>query len=140
MGVFPMKRGYMIFQLTLLSLALFFMETCPRKQESCAVFTLPIAKKIPTKLSLHGHTRIDDYYWLRERDNPDVIAYLEEENEYAKKVMADTEDLQAKLIGEFLHREKQEDQPIPYRIGDYIYYERFDRGSEYPVYWRPMKK
>ena len=136
MGAIRIKPGYLIFLMVLFSFAIFFMEACSKKKESYKASTPPMAKKIPKELSLHGHTRIDDYYWLRERDNPEVTAYLKEENDYAKKVMADTEDLQEKLIDEFLHREKQKDLSIPYRIGDYFYYERFEQGSEYPVYCR----
>jgi len=112
------------------------MWSCSRRQEALEKFRPPIAKKVPKKLTLHGHTRIDDYYWLRERDNPEVAAYLEAENEYVTNVMASTKDLQSKLIEEFRHREEQEDLPIPYKIGDYFYYERFDPRSEHPVYYR----
>jgi oligopeptidase B len=96
----------------------------------------PIAKKVPKELILHGHTRIDDYYWLKERDNPEVIAYLEAENDYAKKAMAHTEHLQAKLVDEFQNLVEQPNQPVTYRKGDYLYYERFDKGEQYPVYCR----
>jgi oligopeptidase B len=130
------RPGYMIFLMAVCSLALVFMEACSKKRESYEAFTPPMAKKIPKSLSLHGHTRVDNYYWMRERDNPEIIPYLEEENNYAKKVMADTEDLQEKLIEEFLHSENQQNQPIPYRIGEYFYYERFEQGSEYPLYCR----
>jgi oligopeptidase B len=136
MGMFLIKRGSMIIQVALLSVALFFIEACPRTQRSPEAFAPPIAKKMPKELSLHGHTRIDDYYWLRERDDPEVAAYLEAENDYTKKVMARTEDLQATLIDEFRDREQQPNLPIPYRKGDYFYYERFAQGSEYPVYFR----
>ena len=70
------------------------------------------------------------------RGRDEVVDYLEEENEYVTNVMAHTKDLQSKLIEEFLHREEQEDLPFHYKIGDYFYYERFDPGSEYPVYCR----
>lgn len=96
----------------------------------------PIAKKVPKELTLHGHTRIDDYYWLKDRDNPEVIAYLEAENGYAKKAMAHTEDLQVKLVEDFRNIAEQTDQPVPYNKGDYLYYERFDKGKQYPVYCR----
>ena len=70
------------------------------------------------------------------RGRDEAVDYLEAENEYVTNVMAHTKDLQSKLIEEFLHREEQENQPIPDRRGDYFYYERFDPGSEYPVYSR----
>jgi oligopeptidase B len=64
------------------------------------------------------------------------MAYLEEENDYAKKAMAHTEDLQAILVEEFINIAEQTDQPVPYNKGDYIYYERFDKGEQYPIYYR----
>jgi len=136
MRTIHLKSGYMIFAVVLLSFALFFTVACSSKHESDEIVTPPAAKKMPVELTIHGHTRIDDYYWLRERENPEVVAYLEAENYYATKVMAHTEDLQEKLIEEFRQRETQENQPIPYWRGDYFYYERFDPGSEYPVYCR----
>ena len=96
----------------------------------------PVARVIPKKLEKHGHVRIDNYYWLKERDNPEVVAYLEAENDYAEKVMAHTEDLQAKLVEEFSNHKEKTEQPVLYRKGDYLYYERFGKGKQYPVYCR----
>jgi len=126
----------MVFPVVLFSVVLFFTEACLSKQESNETMIPPVAIKIPMELTIHGHTRIDDYYWMRERNNPEVVAHLEAENEYVTKVMAHTKELQLKLIEEFRNRDEQENQPIPYRRGDYFYYERFDPGSEYPVYCR----
>jgi hypothetical protein len=67
----------MIFLMIFLAIAFLFTGGCLRKQESQEKATPPIARKIPKELTTHGHTRIDDYYWLKERDNPEVIAYLE---------------------------------------------------------------
>ena len=136
MGVIHQKSGYMTLPVALFLFALIFTEACSSKQEANEALTPPVAKKIPMELSLHGHTRIDDYYWLKERDDPEVVAYLEAENEYVTHVMAHTKDLQSKLIEEFRQREEQENQPIPYRRGDYFYYERVEPGSDYPVYCR----
>lgn len=66
----------------------------------------PVAQKIPTKLEKHGHIRIDDYFWLKERDNPEVINYLKDENQYTEAIMAHTEGLQATLFQEFKTRIK----------------------------------
>ncbi|HEX9787364.1 MAG TPA: hypothetical protein VGB09_05020, partial [Candidatus Binatia bacterium] len=66
-------------------------------------------KKISTKLEKHGHVRVDDYYWLRERENPEVIKYLNEENEYAVKALAHTRDFEEKLFEEIKGRIKQTD-------------------------------
>jgi len=136
MNILRTKSGYKIFFIIPLVSAFFFTLSCTRKQESLERILPPIAKKVPKKLTLHGHTRIDDYYWLKDRDNPEVIAYLEAENDYAKKAMAHTEDLQAKLVEEFRKIAEQTDQPVPYKKGNYIYYERFDKGEQYPVYCR----
>ncbi|NOR12415.1 MAG: hypothetical protein GQ545_04095, partial [Candidatus Aminicenantes bacterium] len=130
------KSGYKIFLIIPLISAFFFTGSCSRRQESLERTIPPIAKKVPKELTLHGHTRIDDYYWLKDRDNPEVIAYLEAENDYAKKAMAHTEHLQAKLIEEFQNLVEQPNQHVTYRKGDYLYYERFDKDEQYPVYCR----
>ena len=81
-----------------------------------------MVKKIPTRLEKHGQVRMDDYYWLRERDNPEVMAYLNAENDYAAKTMAHTDALQQKLFEEIKGRFKQIDMSVPYRRDDYFYY------------------
>ncbi|MBJ6116807.1 S9 family peptidase [Pontibacter sp. BT310] len=96
----------------------------------------PVAKKVPKELTAHGHTRTDNYYWLNERENPEVIAYLNAENDYTKKVMADTEQLQEKLFDEIVGRIKQTDESVPYKKNGYFYYTRFEAGKEYPIYAR----
>ena len=80
--------------------------------------------------------RVDDYYWLRERDNPEVTAYLEAENEHTRAVMEPTEALQETLFAEIKARIKQTDMSVPYREGDYSYYTRYENGREYPIYCR----
>jgi len=92
--------------------------------------------KIPVKLEKHGHVRVDNYYWLRQRENPEVIAYLREENERAAKEMAHTADFEAKLFDEIVGRIKQTDMSVPYRRDDYYYYTRYEQGKEYPIYAR----
>ncbi len=88
------------------------------------------------ELTLHGHTRQDDYYWLNERENPDVIAYLEAENAYTKAMMGHTEAFQEKLFNEMVARIKQTDISVPCLDNGYYYYTRFEEGKEYPVYCR----
>src|SRR5207249_4577906 len=95
-----------------------------------------MVKKIPTTLEKHGHVRVDDYYWLREQDNPEAIAYLKGENEYAEKAMAHTKRLEDKLFEEIKARFKQTDTSVPYRRDDYFYYTRYEEGREYPIYAR----
>ncbi|MEX2125449.1 MAG: S9 family peptidase [Woeseia sp.] len=96
----------------------------------------PMPEKIPEKLEIHGDVRIDNYFWLNERDNPAVIAYLDEENAYVDKVMAPYEGLQNTLFDEMKARIKQDDQSVPYKDGDYYYYYRYEEGREYPIYCR----
>jgi oligopeptidase B len=95
-----------------------------------------MVKKIPTKLEKHGHVRIDDYYWLRERDNPDVIAYLNGENANAEKETAHTKALEEKLFEEIKARFKQTDMSVPYKQDGYFYYTRYEEGKEYPIFAR----
>ena len=96
----------------------------------------PIAQKIPKQLTQHGDTRTDNYYWLNERENPEVIAYLEAENAYTKQVMARTEDLQENLYQEMIGRIQQKDESAPFRDNGYWYYTRYEEGREYPIYAR----
>jgi len=96
----------------------------------------PIAKKIPKELTIHDHKRIDNYYWLNQRDSPEVIDYLNAENDYTKAVMKDTEELQENLYNEMISRIKQTDLSVPYISNGYYYYIRYEEGKEYPVYCR----
>lgn len=98
--------------------------------------TPPVAKKKATTLQIHEQIRIDEYYWLRERENPEVIDYLNQENEYTKKMLAHTEDLQAKLTEETKSRIKQTDSSVPYDNRGYTYYNRTEEGAQYPIYCR----
>jgi oligopeptidase B len=96
----------------------------------------PVAKQEPKELIIHGQTRIDPYYWLNERDAPDVIAYLEAENAYTEHVMAPTKDLQQQLFDEMMGRIQQTDMSVPFKLNGYEYYTRFEEGREYPIYCR----
>jgi oligopeptidase B len=95
-----------------------------------------MVKKLPTRLEKHGHVRVDEYYWLRERDNPEVIAYLNTENERAKKELEHTKTLEEKLFEEIKARIKQTDMSVPYKRDGYFYYTRYEQGKEYPIYAR----
>ncbi len=95
-----------------------------------------MVQRIPMRLEKHGHVRVDDYFWLRERENPEVIAYLKAENDYAEKEMAHTKGLEEKLFAEIKGRFKQIDSSVPYRRDDYYYYTRYEEGREYPIFAR----
>ncbi len=96
----------------------------------------PTAKKIAKELSVNGHTRIDNYYWLNERENPEVVEYLNAENTYTKETMKNTEGLQKQLYDEMIARIKQDDESVPYFENGYYYYIRYEKGKEYPLYCR----
>ena len=97
---------------------------------------IPVAKKIAKKLEKHNDIRIDNYYWLNDKDNPDVIAYLNAENEYAKDVMKHTEAFQKDLFEEMKGRIKENDTTVPYKLNGYWYLTRYETGKDYPVYIR----
>ncbi len=96
----------------------------------------PMAAARPHELETHGDVRVDEYYWLREREDPEVIAYLESENEYLDGVMAHTEELQETLFEEIRGRIVEDDSSVPYRDGDYWYYTRYEEGKQYPIHCR----
>jgi oligopeptidase B len=103
---------------------------------SDAKLSPPVAKVVPVKLQKHGHVRTDNYYWLNERDDPEVVTYLEAENAYTEGVMAHTGGLQQALFEEIRDRIKQTDMSVPYKKDDYFYYTRFEDGKEYPIHCR----
>ncbi|GAB4580002.1 MAG: oligopeptidase B [Anaerolineales bacterium] len=96
----------------------------------------PSAPPRPHLLTLHGHTRVDPYYWLREKDNPEVIAYLEAENAYTEAIMAHTKPLQETLYQEMVGRIQETDVDVPVKKGAYFYYTRTEEGKQYPIYCR----
>jgi oligopeptidase B len=91
-----------------------------------------VAKKIPHPTRIHGQTLDDDYFWMRDRANPDVIAHLEAENAQTAAAMAHTQELQDTLYQELLGRIKQTDLGVPARIGEWLYYSRTEEGKQYP--------
>src|SRR6266511_2676058 len=96
----------------------------------------PMAKKVAKVDTLHGEKLVDDYFWLRDRKNPEVRAYLETENAYADAFMKPTETLQTKLYDEMLGRIKETDLSVPFRLGEFLYYSRTEKGKQYPIYCR----
>jgi oligopeptidase B len=96
----------------------------------------PIAKKIAKKLKKHGHVRIDNYYWLNDRENPEVIDYLNQENAYYDAMTLHTKELQQKLFEEMKGRIKEDDQSVPYLYNGYYYITRYETGKGYPIYSR----
>ena len=119
---FPIRHGAMAFALTAII--------------STPAATPPVAKKVPHMQMLHGDKLGDEYFWLRERENPEVRKYLESENVYTDEVMKPTADLQKKLYDEMLGRIKETDLTVPYRDDGYFYYTRTEKGKQYTIYCR----
>lgn len=131
-----MKKGVLMRKLTIFLSIIFiglFIMQCTKKP---ANVDAPIAKKQPKELTIHEDTRIDNYFWMNQRENEEVIAYLNAENDYKDKMMAHTEKLQKKLYKEIVGRIKQDDESVPYKDNDFYYYRRFEKGGEYPIYAR----
>ena len=98
--------------------------------------TPPVAPIDPRIDIVHGETRVDDYYWLRERDNPEVMAYLEAENRHTEAAMRHTEVLQESLYHEMRDRIQETDLSVPERRDQYLYYTRTEAGRQYPIFCR----
>ncbi len=116
----------------IITFSLLFLQ-CNKKP---ANFEAPVAEKKPHELTIHGDTRIDNYFWMNQRENKEVIAHLNAENEYKDMVMKHTEKLQKKLYKEIIGRIKKDDESVPYKDNGFYYYRRYVKGGEYPIYAR----
>lgn len=96
----------------------------------------PTVKKVAKKLTIHNHTRIDNYYWLNNREDQEVIDYLNAENNYSDAKMKHTESLQKELYDEIIGRLDKEETSVPYLLDGYYYAQRFEQGKEYPIFGR----
>jgi oligopeptidase B len=112
------------------------IETPPAQIEQLA--GPPVARVVPRVATVHGETRIDNYFWLRDRGDPEVMAYLEAENRYTGAVMHHTEALQERLYQEMRGRIKETDLSVPERVDDYHYYSRTQAGGQYPIFCRTL--
>lgn len=117
-------------------LALMLALFAPLAQEAPQKMQPPVAAKKPHIIEKHNHKRTDEYYWLRDRENAEVIQYLKDENAYLDQAMAHTKPLQDTLQAEFKARIKQTDTSVPYRRDGYWYYSRTIEGKNYPVICR----
>lgn len=125
-------------KLLILALTLIMVSSCqtPTGKLQSQFTDVPHPEKKPIELVKHGDVRVDNYYWLNQRENPEVIDYLNAENSYLEEVMASTNDFQADLFDEIVGRIKQDDESVPYKDNGYFYYTRFVEGGEYPIYCR----
>ena len=96
----------------------------------------PSAKKIPKELKKFDSKRVDNYFWLKNRDDPKVIEYLEKENHYFKKMTSDTEDFQETIYNEIKKKIKEDDQSVPYFLNGYWYLTKYQKNKNYPIYLR----
>lgn len=96
----------------------------------------PVAEQIPFEITTHGHTRVDPYYWMNERENPRVVAYLEAENAYTQAMMKPVNGLMDELFDELKGRIRKDDETVPYLKNGYFYQTRYRGESEYPLYFR----
>jgi oligopeptidase B len=100
----------------------------------------PRARKIPRIDVVHGDRRQDDYFWLRDKTNPEVIAYLEAENAYTDAMTKETGALREALYREMLGRIKEDDQTVPFRRRRHFYYSRTEKGKQYPIFCRKAER
>jgi len=98
----------------------------------------PRAAARPVTLEIHGDRRVDEFHWLREKQNPEVLAYLEAENAYTQVCLGHTEELQRQLYEEMVGRIQETDLSVPYREGGRLYYHRTEQGLQYPVHCRRL--
>ena len=130
-----MQRNFKQGLILVIVIALAACQNDPGKKQS-QFSTPPSPEERTFELNQHGHARIDNYYWLNQRENPEVIAYLEAENKYLEEVMKDTEEFQEDLYNEIIGRIKQDDESVPYLDKGYYYYTRYEEGKEYPLHCR----
>ena len=100
------------------------------------MLSYPTAPKRPYEITQHGYTRIDNYYWMRDRTDPEVLKYLHAENDYLEEIMGHTKSLQETLYSEMRARVKETDCTVPEKRGEYLYYSRTEEGKQYPIYCR----
>ncbi len=124
--------------LLLSGVCLIFATSCKKenKEEMTNHIQPPVAKIEPTVLEKHGHSRTDNYFWMNQRENQEVIDYLNAENEYYQQMTAHTQELQENLFEEMKARIKEDDSSVPYFYNGYWYITRYETGKDYPIHTR----
>ena len=120
----------------LLILMLALICSCKNEPSMTITDDEPIAKKVEKKLEIHNDVRVDNYYWLNDREDPEVIDHLTKENAYLEKHLKHTEDFQKSLFEELKARIKEDDKSVPYKYNGYWYITKFEKGKDYPIYTR----
>ncbi|MBR9853988.1 MAG: S9 family peptidase [Algicola sp.] len=125
-----------ILRISILLLCLIFAPACKNNKDESMSIAPPLAPKHPTKLEKHDDVRIDDYYWMNNREDQQVLDYLNAENEYFQKMTTHTKAFQEELFKEMKGRIKEDDSSVPYKLDGYWYITRYEEGKEYPIYSR----
>lgn len=122
----------------IIAVSTIFVISCNKNKDTdmSESVAAPIAKVIPKTLEKHGDIRTDNYYWLNDRENPEVIKYLKDENAYYEAMTKHTKDLQKDLYDEMKGRIKEDDQSVPYFYNGYFYISRTEKDKDYPIYSR----
>ncbi len=123
---------------TILLLTLTFVVACKKDKpmKINSPIKAPIAQKIPKTLTIHDDVRVDNYYWLNEKENEEVVDYLERENDYYDKMTASTKNFQTNLFEEMKSRIKEDNTSVPYKYNEYWYITKYKTGKDYPIYTR----
>jgi oligopeptidase B len=134
----PPQGGHSNHMKTLIIAALFcaMIEQSSQAQSDSIQAAPPTAKKIAKVDTIHGDVRVDNYFWLRDKENPEVVAYLEAENRYTEAMTKDIDGFRQTLYKEIIGRIKQTDLSVPYLLDGYWYYTRMEEGKQYSIYCR----
>lgn len=115
---------------------LIFAISCQNQKTDMIDIEAPVAKKVPKELVKHEDVRIDNYYWMNDREDQEVITHLEKEKTYHEQMTAHTKDFETSLFEEMKARIKEDDTSVPYKKDGYWYMTRYEKGKEYPIYSR----
>ncbi len=134
------NKSLNINNLVILIFSLIFASSCKTETKRMKDIKAPTVEKHPKKMEIHGDVRVDNYYWLNEKENPKVIDYLNQENDYYKKQTEHTTNFQEQLFEEMKGRIKEDDSSVPYKSNGYYYITKYIKGGQYPVYHRKEDK
>ena len=117
-------------------ISIIFAISCENDKKDMNETMAPIAKKVPKELIVHNDVRVDNYYWLNNKEDQEVINYLKDENSYYESLTTHTKDFEEELFLEMKGRIKEDDSSVPYKKNGYWYVTRFEKGKEYPIFSR----
>ena len=123
-------------RLFLTALGLIWLSSCNNSLSEKAIVLPPVAKKVPKEFKEFENTRVDEYFWMNDRADSDVVKHLQAENEYAETMLKHTGELQKKLYDELVARIEQQYETVPAKKNGYWYFARYGAGKQYPAYFR----